>query len=135
MNKFDAQKNIEKYIEPGDSLIGFFYAQQPFKIWLFFLIGPFAVFSMKHLFVAVTKNGIHFHRVSLLDKFIQGDFFNYNEIEAVKIGKGMLQRPMRFKFKNGRNLKIKAQLKGVEKVAKLTDDTQKHIEANIATIQ
>jgi len=53
----------------------------------------------------------------------------------VKIGKGMLQRPMKFTFKNGRNIYIKAQLKGLEKVAKLDEATQKHIERNIAAIK
>ena len=134
MNKIEAQQHIDKYIEPGDSLVGFFYAQEPFKIWLFFLIGPFTVLSMKHLFIAVTKNGMHFHRLSLMGKFIQGDFFTFSEIDNVKIGKGMLQRPMKFTFKNGRKLKINAQLKGVEKVAKLTEATQQHIEANIPLV-
>ena len=38
MNKTEAQQHIDKHIEPGDTLVGFFYAQVPFKIWLFFLI-------------------------------------------------------------------------------------------------
>lgn len=134
MNKIEAQQHIDKYIEPGDPLVGFFYAQQPFKFWLFFLIGPFAVLSMKHLFIAVTQKGLHIHRLSMMGKFTQGDFFNFSEIENVKIGKGILQRPMTFTFKNGRKIKIKAQLKGVEKVAKLTENTQKCIEANIVQI-
>lgn len=126
-----AQRHIEKNIASDDSLIGFFYAIQPFKWWLFLLIGPLAVLSMKSLFVAVTKNGLTFHRLNMLGKFSDNDFFSYKEIDNVKIGKGLLQRPMEFKFTNGRRLKIKAQLKGVASVAKITDPVQRHIESNI----
>jgi hypothetical protein len=126
-----AQKHIQKNIASDDFLIGFFYAIQPFKWWLFFLIGPLAVLSMKSLFVAVTKNGLTFHRLNMLGKFSGSDSFTYKEIENVKIGKGLLQRPMEFKFINGRKLKIKAQLKGVASVAKITEPVQRHIEANI----
>lgn len=135
MHKEAAQNHIEENLVPGDSLVGFFYALQPFKIWLFFLIGPLAVFSMKYHFVAVTQKGITFHRLNMLGKFSDSDSFEFNEIESVKIGKGLLQRPMQFKFANGRKLALKAQLKGVEKVAKLTDAVQKHIEHNIKTVK
>lgn len=126
-----AQRHIEKNIASDDSLIGFFYAIQPFKWWLFLLIGPLAVLSMKSLFVAVTKNGLTFHRLNMLGKFSDNDSFSYKEIDNVKIGKGLLQRPMEFKFTNGRRLEIKAQLKGVASVAKITDPVQRHIESNI----
>jgi hypothetical protein len=135
MDKDNAKEHIQKHIEQDDDLVDFFYAQQPFKIWLFLLIGPFAAFSMRFYFVGVTTKGIHFHRLNLLGKFSDHDFFRYDEIENVKIGKGMLQRPMKYQFKNGRNLNLKAQLKGVEKVAKLNDVTQQHIENNITLIK
>lgn len=134
MDKDKAKEHIQKHIEQDDALIGIFYAQQPLKIWLFILIGPFAAFSMKFYFVGVTTKGIHFHRLNLLGKFADHDFFEYDEIENVKISKGILQRPMKFQFKNGRSLKLKAQLKGVEKVAKLNDVTQQHIENNITML-
>ncbi len=134
MNKEKAQEQIEKKIDQDDILVGFFYAQQPFKIWLFFLIGPLAVLSMKYYFVCVTKKGIHFHRLNLLGKFANHDFFKFEEIENVKIGKGILQRPMKYQFKNGQSLILKAQLKGLEKVAKLNEATQQHIEKNIKTL-
>jgi hypothetical protein len=135
MNKEKAQEHLENSLTQDDVLIGFFYAVQPFKIWLFFLIGPLAVLSMKHHFVGVSEKGMYFHRLNLLGKFTDHDFFKYDEIESLKIGKGMLQRPMRLKFKNGRDLELKAQLKGVDKVAKLNEATQKHMEKNIATIK
>ncbi|MCQ8119260.1 hypothetical protein [Methylomonas rosea] len=135
MTKEAAKEHILKNLTPGDSLVGFFIAQQPFKLWLFFIIGPLAVLSMKQYFIAVTQKGIHFHRLNLWGKFASDDFFAFNEIATVKIGKGMLQRPMKFTFKNGRNIYIKAQLKGVEKVAKLDEATQKHIEQHIAVVK
>ncbi len=134
MNKEQAQEQIEKCLVPNDSLVGFFIAQQSFKIWLVFLIGPLAMLSMKSYFVAVTEKGICFHRLSLFGKFANSDFFEFSEIENVKIGKGLIQRPMSFEFRNGRKMKIKAQLKGVEKVAKLTETVQQHIEKNIAVL-
>jgi hypothetical protein len=42
---------------------------------------------------------------------------------------------MTFKFRNGRKLFVKAQLKGVEKVAKLTQGVQQFIESNILTVK
>lgn len=135
MKKETAQEHIKLNLIEGDSLISFFQAVQPIKIWLFFLIGPLAVLSMKMYFLAVTEKGLYFHRLSLLGKFNGFDFFAYDEIESVVIGKGVLQRPMKFQFRNGRTLKIKAQLKGVEKIAKLTSEAQQHIELNIAQAQ
>ncbi len=131
MKKEEIRQHIEQHLKPGDSLVGFFQAIQPFKLWLFFLIGPLAVFSMKYYFVAVTQQGISFHRLSLLGKFAGQDDFAYADIEKAKIGKGMLQRPMRFFFKNGRKLYLKGQLKGVEKIAKLDEATQRFIEEHV----
>ncbi|MDO2950012.1 hypothetical protein M8828_16660 [Aeromonas simiae] len=135
MNKEQAKKYIEENLNDGDSLIGFFQAVSPPNIWLFLLIGPLFILSMRTYFLAVTEKGISFYRLSLLGKFKEHDFFEFGDIESVKIGKGLLQRPMKFTFKNNRKIKVKAQLKGVEKVAKLLPDVQKHIESNIPLVQ
>jgi len=135
MNKEQAKEHIEKNLNNGDSLIGFFLAVSPPNIWLFLLIGPLFILSMRTYFLAVTDKGISFHRLSLLGKFKEHDFFDFGDIESVKIGKGLLQRPMKFTFKNNRMIKVKAQLKGVEKVAKLLPDVQDHIERNIPLVQ
>jgi len=134
MNKQDAREYIEKNLNVDDTLVGFFQAIRPPKIWLFFLIGPLFILSMRSYFVAVTEKGISFYRLSLLGKFKEHDFFEFSEIENVKIGKGLLQRPMIFTFTNNRKIKVKAQLKGVEKVAKLLPDVQDYIEKNISLI-
>jgi hypothetical protein len=133
MKKEDARKHIQQHLEPGDSLVGFFQAIQPFKLWLFLFIGPLAVLSMKYYFVAVTRQGITFHRLNFMGKFSGQDTFVFSDIESVKIGKGMLQRPLTFRFNNGRKLYLKGQLKGVEKVAKIDAETQRFIEDNVRT--
>lgn len=133
MKKEEARQHIEQNLEPGDSLVGFFQAMQPFKVWLFLFIGPLAVLSMKHYFVAVTRKGITFHRLSMMGKFAGQDTFAFSDIGSVKIGKGLLQRPMTFRFNNGRKLYVKAMLKGVEKVAKIDAETQRFIEDNVRT--
>lgn len=135
MNKEQAKKHIEENLNDGDSLIGFFQAVSPPNIWLFLLIGPLFILSMRTYFLAVTEKGISFHKLSLLGKFKEHDFFEFGDIESVKIGKGLLQRPMKFAFKNNRKIKVKAQLKGVEKVAKLLPEVQEHIESNIPLVQ
>lgn len=131
MNKEQAKKHIEENLNDGDSLIGFFLAISPPNLWLLLLIGPLFILSMRTYFLAVTEKGISFHRLSLFGKFKGHDFFEFGEIESVKIGKGLLQRPMKFKFKNNRKIRIKAQLKGVDKVAKLLPNVQEYIERNI----
>lgn len=131
MNKEKAHEHIKLNLRENDSLIGFFQAMEPPKTWLFFVIGPLAAFSMRMYFLAVTTKGLYFHRLSLLGKFREHDYFEFCEIESVEIGKGVIQRPMKFHFKNNRTVKVKAQLKGVEKVAKLTADVQQHIEDSI----
>lgn len=135
MNKEEARLHIEQHLEPDDSLVGFFQAVQPFKWWLFLLIGPLAVLSMKFYCVAVSRKGITFHRINLMGKFAGQDAFAFSDIENVKFGKGLLQRPMTFRFHNGRKLYLKGQLKGVDKVAKIDEETQRHIEENVQTVK
>tara|TARA_A100001015_G_scaffold312144_1_gene416727 strand:- start:838 stop:1242 length:405 start_codon:yes stop_codon:yes gene_type:complete len=134
LKKEIAEKHIVENLAQDDELVGFFEAVQPFKFWLFFVIGPLAVLSMKNYFVAVTKRGVCFYRLNLLGKFAGSDFFKFNDIENVKIGNGILQRPFLFQFKNGRKLKINALVRGVEKISKLNDNVQKYIESNVTVI-
>jgi len=128
MVKEKAHKYISENIGSDEELIGFFQAVQPFKIWLFFIIGPLAVFSMKFFFLAVTNKGVYFFRLNYFDKFVTKDLFLYREIKSLEIGKGMLQRPMKFTFANDKVVKVKAQLKGVDKIAKLLPETQEYLE-------
>lgn len=135
MKKEQAQEHIEQNLKDGDTLIGFFQAISAPKIWLFFIMAPLAALSMRMYFLAVTEKGLYFYKLSLLGKFIGYDFFEFDEIENVKIGKGLLQRPMMFHFKNDRKIKLKAQLKGHKRIAKLTPDIQSYIENRIPLVK
>ncbi len=134
MNKDQAYEYIKNTIEIDDNLIGFFIAQKPFSLLWFFIIGPLAVLTMKTYYVAVSKQGAYFYRLNLMGKPANVDFMSFDEIESIKIGKGMLQRPMLYRFKNGKKLKLKAQLKGAKNVAVLTPHAQAHLERNIQVI-
>ena len=59
MHKDKALEHIKQKLSSKEDLIGFFYAQKPPKFWLFFIIGPLAMLSIRHYFVAVTNTGIH----------------------------------------------------------------------------
>jgi len=132
MNNEQAQEHIKQKLKEGDTLIGFFQAVSPPKLWMFFIIGPLATLSTRMYFLAVTEKGLYFHKWSLIGNFKSYDFFEFDEIENVKIGKGILQRPMRFHFKNDRKIKVKAPLKGHKKLAKMTLDVQNYIENRIS---
>jgi len=131
MRKEQAEMHIIANMQKSDELVGFFQATTPIRIGLYLLIGPLAALSMKQYFVAAGKKGMYFHRLNMWGKFKDYDFFSFTEITSVQFGKGMIQRPVTFQFNNGRSLKLKAQLKGLEKLAKLKEDVQKHIEACI----
>jgi len=135
MTKEEAKIHIEKSLEKDDELIGVFTAQGPFPIWWFILIGPLGAFFFKFYYIGVTQKGISFYRLSLMGKFKDdGDFFKFSEIESLKIKGGFTQRPLIFTLKNGKKVKIKAQIKGLDRVAKLTEKVQKHIENNITVV-
>lgn len=134
MDKNMAFEHINENLSQGDVLVGFFQATQSFKLWLFFLIGPLAVLSMKFYFVAVTQRGIYFHRLNFWGKFADYDFFQFDEIENVEMGDGFLQKPMQYFFKNGRKLKLKAQLKGTQKVAKLDEETLQYLNKHLVVL-
>jgi hypothetical protein len=134
MHQEQIKQHIEDNLNEDDSLVGYFQAGSPPNFWLFLLIGPLSILSMKTYFVAVTHKGISFHRLGMLGKFKEHDFFEFADIESVRMGKGVIQRSMMFVFKNNRKIKIKAQLKGLAKVAKLLPEVQQHIEQNIAVV-
>ena len=133
MRKEDAKKHILKGLKENDELVGFFTAQGPFPIWWFLLLGPLGFLFLKAYFIGVTQNGIGFYRLSIMGKFKdEGDFFQFSEIESVKIKKGFFQRPLIFTLNNGTKIKIKAQIKGLAQVAKMSEKVQQHIENNIS---
>ena len=131
MNKDKASNHIKQNLPSNEDLIGFFQAQSPPKFWLYFIMGPLATLAIKFYFIAVTNKGVYFFKLNLLGKFTQQDFFSYDEIEKTEIGKGTLTVPMMFFFTNGTKLKIKAQKKGLERVAKLEEKTLDYMKKNI----
>jgi len=135
MTKEEAKKYIVKSIKQDDELVGLFTAQGPFPIWWFLLLGPLGSLFFKFYYIGVTQKGISFYRLSLMGKFKDnGDFFKFSEIKSVKVKGGFTQRPLIFTLINGTKIKIKAQIKGLDRVAKLTEEVQKHIENNITVV-
>lgn len=110
-------------IVADEKVIGYFIGQVRPKFWLFFVMGPLAALTLKHYYVLVSDKGIHFYRMSAMGKIRSGDFFAYDEISALKVGKGVLQKPLTFRFANRKKLSMGALIKGIEKVAKMDDAT------------
>jgi len=133
MHKDLAKIEIEKHMQNDESLVGFFMAVKRPPFLLFFLMGPLASLGFRTYVVGVTNLGIHFHKLDIWGKFSQHDFFAFNEIKDIRVGKGYLQTPIKYTFVNGEKLKIFAQKKGVEKIAKISDNViiylNEHIKA------
>lgn len=128
MNKEQIKNDfILPRLKQGEELVGFFQASYTPSIGWFFLIGPLTFLSMRIYYVAVTNQGLHLHKLGFLGKAETYDFFSYAEISKIKLGKGFLQAPLQLVFSNGRKLALKAQLKGVDKIAKLDDRTRKFL--------
>lgn len=134
MNKNKAHEYILSVKEADDRLIGFFLAQGPFPILWYFIIGPLAFLMVRRYYVAVSEKGVYFTKLNLLGKPANTDRMLFSEIERAEIGNGILQRPILFRFTNGKKLKVKAQLKGVKSVAVLTPDVQTYLERNVCSI-
>ena len=131
MHKDKAYEHIKQNLSANEEMIGFFMAQSDLKFWLFVLIGPLAALSFKNYFIAVTNTGLHFHSLNLPGKFSQHDFFPYDAIDSGVIKKGKNRIPMKFKFDNGRKLKISAIKKGLKRTAKIDESTLQFLKENI----
>lgn len=123
MKKEKVEQHITAILGENETLESYFLAQELHRRW-FLLLGPLAALTLRSYYIAVTSEGVHFHRVDLRDRIAMSDFFSYSEITAVNVKGGMLQKPLRFSFSNGRTLKVKAQVKGVASVPKLTAETE-----------
>ncbi len=128
MNKERAKNElINPKLKQGEELVGFFQAQYIPSNWWIFLIGPLILFGMRVYYVAVTDQGMHFHKLTLFGKPDIYNYFPWNEIENLKLEKGFLTAPLKLKFSNGRELKLKVQLKGLENIAKLEEETKEFL--------
>lgn len=128
MNK-DQVKNemIVPNLKSDEELVGFCQAQETPSGWWYFLLGPLMSLGMKFYFVAVTNKGMHFHKLTTFGKPDTHSYFSWDEIEELKLRKGVLQAPLKLTFSNGRKLKLKIQLKGVGNIAKLDDKTKEFL--------
>lgn len=131
MKKEKAQEEIQKQIQEDETLIGFFYAVKGGEFWKFFLFGPIIAFTFKYYYIAVTKKGIYFFRLSMFGKFKGKDFFSFDEFLGVIFKKGVIQQPVVFQLQNGKKIAVKAQLKGAKSVPKLDEEVREHIISNI----
>jgi len=125
----DQAKNelILPNLKQGEELIGFFTAiYSPAFIW-FFLFGPLYYFGNRSYWVAVTDVGLHLHKLTFWGKPDTYEFTSYAEISSLKLGKGLLQAPLKLKFSNGKKLALKAILKGLERAGKLDDQTKEFL--------
>lgn len=118
-------------LKPGEELIGYFYAQYFPSRWWALLFGPLWAFGVKTYVVAVTNQGIHLHKLHVSGKPNASTFLPFAEITGLHLGKGIIQAPLQLKLTNGKKIKLKAQLKGVEGVAKLDDATREFLTAHI----
>lgn len=131
MKKEKAQVYIEENLNKGDTLIGFFQATKWPNFWLLVILGPLFAVTMKMYFLAVTEQGLYFHRLGLFGGIKDAHFIRFNEIASVSIGEGILQRPIHFSLKNGKKIKVRAQINGAERIAKLSPEVQQHLVKNI----
>ena len=127
MRNETAKRHIDDHLEPGDSVVGWFGGVSWPRLWVWFLLGPLAVLGLRQWFIAVSHRGVYFHRISLIAKPEGYDFFRYDEITECDVGRGYLNKPMRFLFNNNRRLKVRAQSRGLKHVPKLTPEVQEHL--------
>ena len=132
MRKNEVRKYIEDDLVLKDSLVGFFEAQTPANHWLGLLLGFGALVTKKYYYISVSNKGVSFYQRGGLGKIKGKEFIEYGKIETVKFGGGILGRPINFKLKSGKHIKLLAQLKGIESVSVITEKLQKHIQKNVA---
>lgn len=127
MNKDEAETLIRENLSEEEKFVGFFMATYLPTFWWFLLVGPLFFLGMRYYFVGVTDKGFHFHKLGLMGKPQQHDFFTFEEVARLKIGSRVLSYRMDFLFSNKRKLKINAQKVGAKKVAKIAPETLEYI--------
>jgi len=103
----DKEQIKEELIIPkigsGEELVGFFQATSMPSFWWFFLIGPLVFLNTRTYYVAITNLGIHLNKLTFFGKPAIHAYFTWDEIENLKLGKGILSMPLKFKFSNVEN--------------------------------
>ncbi len=107
----DKVKVLEKYgksLLDDEALIGHIHATSS-PAWRY-LFGPLGMILFNKFYVLVVSDKkIHFNRLNQLGKIALTDSFTYDEIERLEMKKGMVKYTLRFYFKNGNKLRLRAQ--------------------------
>ena len=114
-------------MKSGEELVGFFQANWMPSFWWVLLIGPLVFLGARTYYVGITNLGIHFNKITFFGKPAKYNYFTWDKIDNLKLGEGILTIPLKLGFSNGRKIKFNAQLKGVDKVAKLDEKTNKFL--------
>ncbi len=120
MKKEIVEKHIAELIGDQEKQEAYFQASPHYSFWEYVKIGLGAG-TISVFYVVVTDMGLHFVYIDEKDQVGKVDFHSYKEVSSFKSGGGFMQRPLKVTFSNGDELKIKAQLKGMEAVPKYTD--------------
>jgi len=129
----DLRQKIINDIGEDEEFIGVFQGMRAMKIWLFFIIGPLAALSTKQFYVVITNKTLHFHSPVMFTSKFDHCIVRYDDIEHITYGKGWLSRPITFVLENGRKLTINAQVKGVEKVMKISEEMIAFLQQKVDT--
>lgn len=87
-------------LDEGENYIGGFMARTGIKWAFYFLIGPFAVFTMKQYQVMVTDKRVIFGKLSPVGTFTGFDHFSYNDIRQIALRKKILGYKITICFSN-----------------------------------
>ncbi|GEM_PF-7058992 len=131
MKKNDVKQLISNHLKQNESFVGCFVAMYRPSLWWSLLIGPFLFLGMKNYVVGISDQGMHIILLNFLGKPDQHNFLNFSEIRSFHSSKGFLQIPLKFEFKNGRILKIRAQRKGIDSIAKISEEILEYLRKKI----
>lgn len=134
MDKVTIARYVNSNLRKGDKLFGHFMTVRPIKIRMFLFLGPLAALTLTRYVLAVSQNGIYFHRLGLFGGVENMDYFSYSEIAALSVGKGFIQTPLKFLFANQRTLKVKACIKNSKRQPVMSDELKNILMNRIAIV-
>lgn len=103
------QEIRETYLSSNEQCLGQFKAtaQPPFALRL--LVGAFAGFLIRPYIITVTNQKVYFSKLNIWENKLEiTDSFGYDEIEKATVKTGKLLASLKFRFKNGGKLKLRA---------------------------
>lgn len=128
MNKVSIRNELVlPKLKQDEELIGYFQAQYAPSYWWLILIGPLWALGIRLYVIAVTNQGLHLTKFNLLGRPDVYNFFPSAEITSLHLGDGVMQAPLQLNFANGRELRLRVQLGGIGRIAKLDDTTREFL--------